>query len=164
MPQSRIDAPELESPCPPTHYHTGGPTAYGGAVSCGTSKLGGTPGGSGGAVDQWANVTSAAIILDGANNNFRVQDVLADPVRPSDLYAVCFQGVWKSTDFRQKWSQINSGQNGALIDSGKPWGEAIDPNLSRPEYPTHLVQRRVPGWLLDFERWRRELVDDEPAR
>jgi hypothetical protein len=127
--------------------NTDGPITYGGAVSCGTSVLGGTPGGSSGIVDQWTNVTPASINLDGANNNFGVQDVLADPVRPSDLYTfVCFQGVWKSTDFGQTWAKINTGQNGAMIDSGKPWGEAIDPNRCRdPNTPPTLYSAGSQG-------------------
>lgn len=130
---------------------TEGPITYGGAVSCGPAVMGGTPGGSSGVVDQWTNVTPAGINLDGANNNFGVQDVLVDPVRPSDLYAfVCFQGVWKSTDFGNTWAKINTGKNGDKIDSGKPWGEAIDTNRCRdPKTPPTLYSAGSQGafWI-----------------
>jgi hypothetical protein len=109
-----------------------GPITYGGAVSCGTSVMGGSPGGSGGVVDMWANVTPKGISLDPTTDNYGVQDVLVDPVRPSDLYTfVCHQGVWKSTDFGQTWAKINTGTGGDMIDSGKPWGEGIDSNRCR---------------------------------
>jgi hypothetical protein len=86
-------------------------------------------------VGQWTNVTPAAIDLNGAsfnNDNYGVQDVLVDPARPSDLYAfTCFQGVWKSVDFGQTWTKVNTGTNGAALDGGKLWTAAIDPNASR---------------------------------
>ncbi|MEO6598625.1 MAG: hypothetical protein ABIQ16_02045 [Polyangiaceae bacterium] len=127
--------------------NTEGPITYGGAVSCGPSVKGGTPGGSSGVVDEWQNVTPAGINLDSANNNFGVQDVLVDPVRPSDLYTfVCFQGVWKSTDFGVTWGKINKGTNGDKIDSGKPWGEAIDTNRCRdPKTPPTLYSAGSQG-------------------
>jgi hypothetical protein len=90
----------------------------------------GPDGGSGGQVGVWENVTPASVNLDqtfGGGDNYGVQDVLADPVRPSDLYAfICYQGVWRSTDFGRTWKQTNPGANW-----GKPWGEAIDPNPAR---------------------------------
>jgi hypothetical protein len=127
--------------------NTEGPITYGGAVSCGPAVTGGTPGGSPGVVDEWQNVTPAGISLDSANNNFGIQDVLVDPVRPSDLYAfVCFQGVWKSTDFGVTWGKVNTGTNGDKIDSGKPWGEAIDPNRCRdPKTPPTLYSAGSQG-------------------
>jgi hypothetical protein len=126
---------------------TDGPITYGGAASCGMMTKGGSPGGSGGAVDMWTNVTPAGINLQGGADNFGVQDVLADPVRPSDLYAfVCHQGVWKSTDFGQTWGKVNTGDGGAMIDSGKPWGEAIDPNKCRdPNTPPALFSAGSQG-------------------
>ncbi len=83
----------------------------------------------------WSDVTPSGISLDPTafnNDNFGVQDVVADPARPSDLYAfTCFQGVWKSTDFGQTWAKINTGTNGDSLDHGKLWTAAIDPNIQR---------------------------------
>jgi hypothetical protein len=79
----------------------------------------------------WENVTPAGVSLDqqnpGNGDNFGVQDVLADPARPNELYAfICYQGVWRSTDFGTTWKQVNPGG-----DWSKPWGTAIDPNPNR---------------------------------
>jgi photosystem II stability/assembly factor-like uncharacterized protein len=90
----------------------------------------------------WENVTPAGINLDKAaygltpgGDNCGVEDVLVDPVKPSDLYAfACFQGVWRSTDFGYTWTQLRK-------DS--PWqlqyGSAIDPSTARdPNTPPTL--------------------------
>jgi hypothetical protein len=103
--------------------------------------------GSGGKVGEWENVTPASINLDSGGDNFGVQDVLADPARPSDLYTfVCHQGVFKSTDFGINWTKVNTGTNGAMIDSGKPWGEGIDSNRCRdPKTPPTLYSAGSQG-------------------
>ncbi|MDR3385960.1 MAG: sialidase family protein [Rudaea sp.] len=95
------------------------------------------------AASTWANVTPAAIDLDGAsfnNDNYGIQDILADPARPSDLYAfTCFQGVWKSVDYGVTWARVNTGTNGSALDAGKLWTAAIDPDASRdPATPPTL--------------------------
>jgi hypothetical protein len=115
-----------------------GPKACGG-----TAIPRGTGGPSGGPVGQWVSVTPMGISLtqtDFSGDNFGVQDVLVDPVRPSDLYAfICHQGVWKSTDYGQRWTKINTGPGGAMIDRAKPWGEGIDSNRCRdPNTPPTL--------------------------
>lgn len=85
----------------------------------------------------WTNVTPKGVSLDpnyaGCGNcNYGAQDVLVDPARPSDLYAFfCYQGVWKSTDYGQKWTKVNTGTNSSYIDSGRPWTAAIDSNKNR---------------------------------
>jgi photosystem II stability/assembly factor-like uncharacterized protein len=87
----------------------------------------------------WEDVTPAGVSLDqqtpGNGDNYGVQDVLADPARPSDLYAfICYQGVWRSTDLGVTWKQVNPGASW-----GKPWGTAIDPNANRdPNVPPTL--------------------------
>ena len=109
---------------------SGGTSGNAGAGNAGTGHAGtgnvsmGTPG-------VWENVTPAGISLDqqdpGGGDNYGVQDVLADPARPSDLYAfVCYQGVWRSTNYGVTWNQVSSD-----VNWGKPWGEAIDPNPNR---------------------------------
>jgi len=91
----------------------------------------------------WTDVTPATIDLNPAsfnNDNYGVQDVVVDPARPSDLYAfTCHQGVWKSVDFGQTWNKVNTGANGATLDTGKLWTAAIDPDASRdPNSPPTL--------------------------
>jgi hypothetical protein len=96
-----------------------------------------------GTLGTWTNVTPAGIDLNPAsfgNDNFGVQDVLADPARPSDLYAfTCHQGVWKSVDYGLTWAKVNTGTNGATLDTGKLWTAAIEPNPNRnPNSPPTL--------------------------
>jgi len=86
-------------------------------------------------VGVWVNVTPPGINLVHSYNragNFGVQDVVADPARPSDLYAfVCYQGVWRSADFGVSWQKVSTGKNGDSLDGGRPWTAAIDPNPRR---------------------------------
>jgi len=72
--------------------------------------------------------------------NYGVQDVVADPVRRGDLYAfICYQGVWKSTDYGLNWDHISTGKNSDHIESGRPWTAAIDPKQNRdPNTPPAL--------------------------
>ena len=105
---------------------------------------GGTPIGTAtGTPGTWQNVTPKELTLEGSmfnNDNFGVQDMLVDPVRPSDAYTfVCHQGVWKTTDYGATWKKINTGTNGAEIDGGKPWGSGINSNRCRdPNTPPTL--------------------------
>jgi hypothetical protein len=80
----------------------------------------------------WENVTPAMINLSPdyptKGQNFGAQDVLADPAHPGTFYAfVCFQGVWKSTNWGASWSKVSKDGN---LEKGKPWGEAIAPDGS----------------------------------
>jgi hypothetical protein len=88
-----------------------------------------------GAVGVWENVTPPEVHLNGDYNpdgNFGVMDVLADPARKSDLYAfICYQGVWRSTDYGLHWQKMSTGTEGTVLDTGRPWGPAIDPNPAR---------------------------------
>ena len=91
----------------------------------------------------WTNVTPAGLDMAASlgNDNFGVQDVVVDPVRPADCYAfTCHQGVWKSTDFGATWhGPINTGAGGAVLANGKQWGAAIDNNPKRdPSTPPTL--------------------------
>ena len=84
----------------------------------------------------WVNVTPSGVRLDfnypATADNYGVLDVVVDPVRPPDLYAfICYQGVWKSTDYGLTWKKIDTGTNSSHIDSGRPWTAAIDPNPNR---------------------------------
>jgi hypothetical protein len=79
----------------------------------------------------WENVTPSGI--DTSPNfhpaeSFGVQDVLADPIHAGTFYAfVCYQGVWKTTDFGTTWSKVSTD---GKLDQGRPWGEAIAPDGS----------------------------------
>jgi hypothetical protein len=97
----------------------------------------------------WENVTPQSMNLDpnaNAAGNYGVLDVLADPVRPSDLYAfACYQGVWKSTDYGLSWAQVNTVTNAAVLDSGRPFA-SIDPNPARdPATPPALFATNMYG-------------------
>jgi len=126
----------------------GNATGTGGAMACAGPPGGG--GASAGAVGQWSNVTPGSISLVGSaygGDNFGVQDVLVDPARPSDLYVfVCHQGVYKSTDYGLTYAKVNTGTNGTMIDSGKPWGEGIHSNRCRdPNTPPTLYSAGSQG-------------------
>jgi hypothetical protein len=60
----------------------------------------------------WINVTPAAMsptVLAPTANAFGPGAVVGDPSRPSDLYVACGgDGVWKSVDYGETWTQINS--------------------------------------------------------
>jgi hypothetical protein len=84
-----------------------------------------------GTLGEWQDVTPEGLSLDqqnpGNGDNYGVQDVLADPLRPAELYAfVCYQGVWRSRDYGVTWEHVYEGEKW-----GKPWGTAIQPALGR---------------------------------
>jgi hypothetical protein len=95
----------------------------------------------------WEDVTDVGMPLGGGGDHFGVQDVVADPARPSDFYAfVCLGGVWKSTDYGATWAKVNTGSEAAAFDNGKPWGAAIDSNRCRdPETPPTLYSLSSSG-------------------
>jgi hypothetical protein len=92
----------------------------------------------------WVNVTPAGVSLDPDHEcsacNFGAQDIVVDPVNPSDLYAfICYQGVWKSTDYGSTWTKVDTGTNATNLEAGRPWTAAIDPNPARdPSTPPAL--------------------------
>ena len=81
----------------------------------------------------WQDVTPTGMNLDpNAFNkgNFGVMDVVADPVRTSDLYAfTCYQGVWRSTDYGLHFTKVSTA--GAKIETGRQWAAAIDNDVHR---------------------------------
>lgn len=90
----------------------------------------------------WTNVTPAGIDLAASlnNDNYGVQDVVVDPVRPQDAYAfTCHEGVWKSTDYGATWTgPINTGAGGSTL-TGKQWTAVIDNDPHRnPATPPTL--------------------------
>jgi hypothetical protein len=115
---------------------TGAPIGTGGNPACAnpgfkpTRPATGTP-------DVWQNVTPPGINL---SSDYGAQDVLVDPVRPSDLYAfICRQGVYKSTDYGLTWAHVSKGAGSAQLHSGRPWSAGIDSNPCRdPNTPPLL--------------------------
>jgi hypothetical protein len=91
----------------------------------------------------WTNVTPATKgsaqggTIDSTISYSGAQDVVVDPVRPSDLYVVInYLGMWKSTDYGLTWTKVSTGMNGAIIDTGKTWTMGIDPDCHRdPQKP-----------------------------
>jgi hypothetical protein len=72
--------------------------------------------------------------------NFGVMDVVADPVRPADFYVfICYQGVWRSTDYGLSWKKVSTGTNSDVLATGRPWTAAIDNDKNRdPSTPPAL--------------------------
>ncbi len=139
------------------------------------AKPGGTPmGTASGTPGVWQDVSPAALQFDPTlfgNDNYGVQDVLVDPVRPSDLYTfVCHQGVWKSTDYGSTWTKVNTGNNGSVIDTGKPWGSGINSNRCRdPNTPPTIYTLNGNGQMGFWKStdggvsWTRYTLPDEPG-
>lgn len=98
-----------------------------------TRSTGGITGTSG----VWTNVTPAGIdltagysqtVTSNTDDNYGVQDIVADPVTASTLYAfVCYQGCWKSTDYGATWTKVSGS---SVLDTGKNWGSSIAPDAS----------------------------------
>ncbi len=86
-----------------------------------------------GDVGVWKNVTPAfSPALNNGGDDFGVQDIVADPARPSDLYAfVCLRGVWKSADYGTTWTHVSTGTHASRFDTGKPWGATINTDAAR---------------------------------
>jgi photosystem II stability/assembly factor-like uncharacterized protein len=76
------------------------------------------------AVDKFENITPPNIDLSGSG----ITNMLVDPVRTGTIFAgTDHQGLFKSTDCGSTWTKINTGQNGAVLDSGLLWSMDIDP-------------------------------------
>ncbi len=92
----------------------------------------------------WVNVTPPGFNSNPntprSGDNYGFQQVLVDPVRPSDLYVFTnYQGVWKSTDYGVSWTRVSTGSNSDAINGGRNWAAIIDPNKSRnPATPPTL--------------------------
>jgi hypothetical protein len=107
---------------------TGGSTGTGGSAGTG----GGPPHVVGacdglGAVDQWEAVTPAGVAFVGS--------VAVDPVHAGTVYvgtgatsgtSGAAQGVRKSTDCGATWTNVSTGTNGSLFDSGTNYGIIVD--------------------------------------
>jgi hypothetical protein len=114
-----------------------------GATSSASFALTNSPGGTT-AGGTWTNVTPPGFNSNPnyprSGDNYGFQQVLVDPVRPSDLYVFTnYQGVWKSTDYGVNWTMVSTGANSNMISGGRSWAAAIDSNRSRnPATPPTL--------------------------
>jgi hypothetical protein len=76
-----------------------------------------------GAVDKFEDITPPGV----AGQEFGVTNVVADPVHSGTVYAGSQQkGLFKSTDCGSSWTHINTGRNGAILDTGLLWSLVID--------------------------------------
>jgi hypothetical protein len=76
----------------------------------------------------WEKVSPAAMAT-GVDDDYGVQDVIADPLRPGHVYAfTCHQGVWRSTKYGELGSWHKWSMPGDYLNTGKLWGEAMSPS------------------------------------
>jgi hypothetical protein len=109
---------------------TGGSQATGGATGSGGSagNDGGPPHVVGtcnglGAVNAWENITPAGADL--SDNG--IVEILTDPMAAGTIYTSADkQGIFRSTDCGATFAKINTGRNGAVLDTGTQWSMAID--------------------------------------
>jgi hypothetical protein len=101
----------------------------------------------------WTNVTPTNVDLTHTLGcgNYGVENVQADPNRPSDFYAFFHcQGLWKSVDFGRTWTgPINTGTNGATV-SDCAGGIRLAPNGAGN--PPILYEACIRGAAIGF--WR----------
>jgi hypothetical protein len=96
----------------------------------------------------WTDVTPAGISLDpnfhGTSQNFGMNCVITDPVRPADFYMFnCYQGIWKSTDFGATWKRITAP---GVMDAGRNINAVIDQNKKRdPSTPPVMFCSQLYG-------------------
>jgi hypothetical protein len=76
-----------------------------------------------GEVDQFEEITPPGVNLSGNG----IVHVMLDPVHSGVIYCGTDEnGLFKSTDCGSTWAKMNTGTNGALLDSGILWVMAID--------------------------------------
>jgi hypothetical protein len=78
----------------------------------------------------WKNLTPAGMDVSQVTG---IMSVAADPVRKNEVYFFGSSGigVYKSTNYGDSWTKINSGINGDKLQTGAPWYYAVDPNPNR---------------------------------
>lgn len=77
----------------------------------------------------WEEITPPGVSLPGpVNAAYGVNAVLLDPLHAGTVYlGTSQQGIWKTTNCGATWVHINTGLNGARLDSGRNWTMAADP-------------------------------------
>jgi hypothetical protein len=133
------DAGPTHFPPPTTADDAGGTTAAGDASATSEADSGvGTPPphvvgacNSLAAPGTWEQITPPTVVkqLPGPGNcTFGVQAFVLDPSKSGTVYlATCHMGMWKTTDCGSSWVHINTGKNGAVIDTSRQWTFTIDP-------------------------------------
>ncbi len=136
--------------------------AGGGTAGSTTGPAGGSAGGSGGGAGVGAGTTGGSS-ADGGNGLGGAPPVVVndcgelppagtfeqllpasvtenfafavDPINAGVVYVgTAQQGIWKTTDCGSTWVHINTGKNGAVLDSGMNWTFVIDPYDSEVLY------------------------------
>ncbi|HXX92029.1 MAG TPA: FecR domain-containing protein, partial [Planctomycetota bacterium] len=65
---------------------------------------------------------------DFKSQNYGMQTLALCAGHPNVLYVgTCYQGIYKSIDGGDHWVRINSGVNGANLETGRNWTLAVDP-------------------------------------
>jgi hypothetical protein len=83
----------------------------------------------------WENVTPILSTLPGNAPCPYGGAFAMNPKNPEELFlGSCNQGIWKSSDCGASWVHINTGNNGAVLDGGRQWTFAIDPDDPRILY------------------------------
>jgi photosystem II stability/assembly factor-like uncharacterized protein len=76
-----------------------------------------------GAVDVFEDITPPGVDLSGNG----VTNVVVDPIHAGTLYVgTDHAGLQKSTNCGKDWTKVNTGNNGALLDTGIIWSMVID--------------------------------------
>ncbi|MEO6349071.1 MAG: hypothetical protein ABIP53_00270, partial [Candidatus Limnocylindrales bacterium] len=129
-----------------------------GTAAFNLTNISGSPAPSGSGT--WANVTPSGFNSNPntprSGDNYGFQQVLVDPVRPSDLYVFTnYQGVWRSTDYGVSWTKVNTGTNSDAINGGRNWAAIIDPSRSRnPATPPTLYTQAGYSTLDKMGIWK----------
>jgi hypothetical protein len=86
----------------------------------------------------WQDITPASVDL-GKGQGLGTLNVVVDALDPATVYvSTDHQGLYKSSDCGATFTKINSGRNGAVLDSGSLWTLAIDPVESNVLYSSPL--------------------------
>jgi photosystem II stability/assembly factor-like uncharacterized protein len=78
----------------------------------------------------WEDITPPGVQLAMLNGQtiYGSQAILVDPQDTSHIYTgVDHQGVFESNDCGATWTKVNTGRNGATLDTGAQWSMAMDP-------------------------------------
>jgi len=82
------------------------------------------------AAGTWEDITPAELVATrpGPGDCVYGGDFVIDPNDGATIYlGSCNQGIWRSTDCGATWVHINTGRNGAVLDTGRQWTFQIDP-------------------------------------
>ena len=116
------------------HTSTGGSSGTGGATATGgAAGTGGTDAGphverqcSGATVGKWEDISPPGVNHD-PSKTYGFEAFAIDSLDTATLYAgTDHLGLYKTTDCGSSWQHVNTGRNGAALDSGAQWTMAID--------------------------------------